>query len=140
MLTRLLVLALLLVQCASPTKTTKTQLPDTSATYMKYIPGAGGGKGILFKIDIKNSPEILSIDRLVINNIEVPANLDRRIINASVFYADTEPTMDNPNPEATDPVLFNQENFEAVVYYSNNGRQDSIKVTNFSEIEQPLYP
>lgn len=140
MYTRLLFLVLLFTQCSSPIKMTKKQLSDAPASYMRYIPGAGGGKGILFKVYLKNTPEDLKIDRFVVNDIEVPATLEDSLIVASLFYVDPEPTMDNPNPEPVDPVLFNQDKFEAVIYFSTQGATDSVHIQNFTEEEQPLYP
>ena len=139
MFVRLLLLGLLFAQCASPIKATKKQLTNAPASYMRYIPGAGGGKGIMFKVILKDSPETFTINRFVINHVEVPADIEDSLIIASVFYADTEPTMDNPDPEPVDPVLFNQDTFEAVIYFSTNGIEDSVRITNFSEEEQPLY-
>ena len=118
----------------------KKQLNEASASYMRCIPGAGGGKGILFKVALNKPIEDLQIDRFVVNATEVPATLENNTIVASVFYADPEPTMDNPNPEPIDPVLFNQNEFEAVIYFSNQGKTDSVLIKNFVEEEQPLLP
>lgn len=140
MFVRILFLALLFTQCASPEKTTKKQIANASASYMRYIPGAGGGKGILFKVPLKNNVENFRIDKFLVNGIEVPAEIEDSLIIASIFYVDAEPTMENPNPEPVDAVLFNEEKFEAVIYYSIQSKVDSVHITHFSEEEQPLYP
>ncbi|WP_417600984.1 hypothetical protein [Owenweeksia hongkongensis] len=140
MFVRILFLALIFTQCTTSTKTTTNQPAEDSASYMRYIPGAGGGKGIIFTVPLKNPSKTLLINRFLINGIEVPAKIENNLIIASVFYANREPTVENPNPEPMDPVLFNENTFEAVIYYSNDGVNDSLRVTNFTEEKQPLYP
>ncbi len=140
MTARLLLFTLIFTQCTSSINLSKKQLSDAQASYVRYIPGAGGGKGILFKVALKETPEDLQIDRFVVNTIEVPATVSDSLIVASVFYADIEPSMDNPNPEPVDAILFNQSEFEAIIYFSSQGKNDSVQIKHFVEEEEPLLP
>lgn len=137
---RLLILTILFAQCSSPIKMSKKQLSEAPASFMRYIPGAGGGKGITFKVPFKSPSSDFAIERFVVNNIELPAVLEDSTIVASVFYAEAEPTMDNPNPDPINPVLFNAETFQATIYFSLQGVSDSVFIKNFIEEEQPFYP
>lgn len=107
---------------------------------MKYVPGAGGGKGIMFTIVLKSIPSDFAASNLVVNGIELPVTMEGNSVNASVYYSDPEPTLKNPNPEPKDAVLFNATTFVAVLNFSVESKKGSITIKDFQEKEQPLYP
>ena len=132
-------IAVLLLQCSS------ANIPIGSfdkgyQSYMKYIPGAGGGRGISFRVTIPGSSENLKVNKFVVNGINLPFTFQDSILTASIFYEDPMPTLEEPNPEPADAVLFNQSTFEAVIHYSIDGQMDTVVLNNFHEEEQPLYP
>lgn len=138
-----LTLLLVLLQCGGPSST--IVFPQkVQASYMKYVPGAGGGKGITFRISTTDSIPDLKVTRFEVNGITLPTSLYYRdgntFIEASKFYAAPEPSLEDEHPEPPDPVLFNQEDFTAVLFFTHNGQPDSIHIREFQKEESPLYP
>lgn len=116
---------------------------ELNATYMKYVPGAGGGRGITFKVHSPDSVANLSIQKFVVNDVEVPGHIfydkGTTLIEANVFYEDPEMTIDNENPEPVDPVLYNQDEYSGKIYYTIGTVPDSLFIDEFREVESPMY-
>ncbi len=134
---------LVLLRCGGPDNLVPEEILELNATYMKYVPGAGGGKGIMFKVLSPDSVPNLSIQKFVVNDIEVPAHIfyekGTTLIEATMFYEDPEMTVDNENPEPVNPVLFNQEDFSGTIYYTLGAVADSLIIDEFTELESPMY-
>lgn len=134
---------LVLLRCGGPVDDMPPrEATELNATYMKFVPGAGGGKGITFKVHSTDSVANLSVQKFVVNNIEVPAEVfydQGTLIEGTLFYEDPEMTVDNLNPEPVDAVLYNQDEFTGVIYYTMGAVSDSLIIDEFRKIESPLY-
>ena len=142
MLLRISIL-LVFLRCGGPDDLMPQEVLELNATYMKYVPGAGGGKGIMFKVHSLDSVANLSIQKFVVNNIEVPSHIfydkGTTLIEATMFYEDPEITVGNENPDPVDPVLYNMEEFTGIIYYTIGTVSDSLFIEGFSEVESPMY-
>lgn len=134
---------LVLLRCGGPDDLMPQEVLELNATYMKYVPGAGGGKGIMFKVLSPDSVANLTVQKFVVNDIEIPAHIfydkGTTLIEATLFYEDPEMTVDNENPDPVDPVLFNQEEFTGIMYYTIGTVPDSLFIDGFTEVEAPMY-
>lgn len=139
MIWRILPLVFLFIQCSS-SKITPTALEKPVHKYMKYVPGAGGGKGIMFMIEMNEPDTNLKIEKVVVNGFELEFTVRGSVITASKFYMDPDRTVEDPNPEPVDPVLYNQDSFVAEVQFLLNEKKGSVTLRDFTEEEQPLYP
>lgn len=140
MIFRLGLLSLLFIQCASPLKVQKRALQEAEKTVMKFVPGAGGGRGVDFRITLQDTIEQMNIVSFSVNDVDLEPHLRANQIEATIFYADPERTVDNEDPPLPDPVLYNAEEYSALLIFEANGKQDSIRFNDFKEIEAPLYP
>lgn len=139
MIWRILPLVFLFIQCSS-SKVTPAALEKPVQKYMKYVPGAGGGKGIMFMIEMNEPDTNLKIEKVVVNGFELEFTVRGSVITASKFYMDPDRTVEDPNPEPVDPVLYNQDSFVAEVQFLLNEKKGSVTLSDFTEEEQPLYP
>ncbi len=142
MLLRISIL-LIFLRCGGPDDLVPEEVLELNATYMKYVPGAGGGKGITFKVLSPDSVANLSIQKFVVNDVVVPSHIfydkGTTLIEATMFYEDPEMIVGNENPEPVDAVLFNQEEFTGIIYYTIGTVSDSLFIDEFRELESPMY-
>jgi len=136
----ILVIIALSTSCASSAHTYKTGLQDADRSYVKYVSGAGGGKGVYFEVSLKGLPSPIKVNRFVVNGVELPPEQSDSTLTAAIFYASAERIQDDAHPEPENPVLFNAATFEAVIHFSSNGVTDSVKLDGFKEGEQPMLP
>lgn len=141
MLLRISVL-LVLLQCGSK-DIVPEEIMDIDATYMRFVPGAGGGRGIVFKVRSGDVMTGLEIDKFEVNGIEVPAvvhyEAGTTLIEATMFYADPEIMEGHENPDPIDPVLYQQENYSAIIHFTASGESGTLEVKDFEEVESPMF-
>lgn len=94
----------------------------------------------MFIIEMNEPSTDLNIEKVTVNGFELEFSVRGSVITASKFYMDPDRTVEDINPEPVDPVLYNQDNFVAEIQYSINEKKGSVKLNDFTEEEQPLYP
>lgn len=119
------------------------KLEDYRASYMRYVPGAGGGRGIIFRVETDSIPG-LEVTSFEVNGTELPSELfyedGKMRIQASRFYADPERAEGAGTPPANKAPLYFAESYHAIIRYRHEGQKDSLVVSNFEKEDSPLYP
>lgn len=138
MFTRIAFLFVLL-QCGSPQNLAQKLQPD--ASYTKYVPGAGGGVGITFKVSFEANTETAEFKTMVVNGDTLEAaiiRVDPMAIEANKFYPYPEDSEGNPPPSWSAP-LYEAEEYNAELYFLVGGEKHKIIVTEFAQKRGPLY-
>lgn len=116
------------------------------ATYQKYIPGEGGGKGILFVFNFANLKDSLHFSKLTVNQESLKFTSYEKgasfFIESSRFYSDPDrdPDGNGSQEEFAKSALFNAEKYTATLFYNSQDGQDSIVIDQFIALETLLYP
>lgn len=126
--------------CGSSVKTCKKHLQEAERSYVKYVSGANGGKGVYFEISLGKLPSSIQVNKFVVNGVSLPPEQNDSIVSTAIFYSVSPPAEGDLKPEAQNPELFEAENFEAVIHFSHNGVADSVRLKGFTEGEQPPIP
>lgn len=141
-----IILAFGMVGCHSNKKMNKAPVQDIEATYQKYLPGEGGGKGIIFTIRFTSKQENLEITALSINGqtlkpVMVPGENGFKL-EASHFYADPDrdPDAKGSRDEFEKAPLFNTQSYTAVIQYNYDDQSGNFTIEDFQELEMLIYP
>ncbi len=133
----------MLLQCGGPPSMSTFQASELDASYMKYVPGAGGGKGIIFRVTSPDSIANLKVISFEVNGFNIPAELvysqGQTVIEASRFYQQPE-TSEGGDERPFNTPLYNANSYKAVITYEYGHKVDSIQLTDFREEESPMYP
>ncbi len=129
---------LILLQCSSVSKKESLLITDNlNCTYHKYISGAGGGKGILFRVSLADSISDFKIQKFVVNGIELPSAVSyqngQTHIEASKFYATTPNVQGESQTVSPEPILFNATEYSGRLEVLAGTKLLKLKLVNFSE-------
>ncbi len=143
MVLRMAILLLVFTQCSSSKSNLVKLSVNDKASYQIYNPGAGGGQGVNFEINLSDSVANLQPIMLIVNgdtlkNLELLKN--QQTVVASLFYPDPEPTVDNPNPKPIAKPLIGSAAYQGTLVYKVLEKEYTLEIKDFIEKESPLFP
>lgn len=136
---------LILMQCSQAGSLTSISADDYDATFHKYIPGAGGGKGIIFTITFQDSlPKYVHLKEFVVNGEVVEGKIvtysPKAVVQGSKFYREPRRTIQNPEPEPASMPLFNAEEFQGTLTLTSENTDYTISIEDFAQTSTQLNP
>tara|TARA_R110002124_G_scaffold109887_1_gene263352 strand:- start:941 stop:1381 length:441 start_codon:yes stop_codon:yes gene_type:complete len=139
-------LFLVFASCHSQKKLVEKALEAKNPSFQKYLPGDGGGKGILFFVEFPHVSANIKISQFSVNDQILPFKLvgykDGEKLEALCFYENPErnPDAKNSMEEFENAPLFRAQKYSAVIQFQIDGQSDTIQVNSFKELEIQMYP
>lgn len=130
---------LVLLQCGSPQNLAEKLTPD--ATVTKYVPGAGGGVGVTFKVNFDEELSGAELLHFVVNGDTLDAAISQvnpMALEANKFYRYPEDSGGDPPADWKAP-LYNATDYQADLYFQVGGEKHKIVITEITQTSGPLY-